>query len=487
MSNFYIKTNRIFTPLRKWSWLFILVVAFGGLWYPKLGLLMIPVMIALPVMGFAKGNYWCGNICPHGSLFDRFIFKIGSNKGIPSWAKSKITITLAFAWFMFMLGQRLMKVFAIWGTTAFIDKLGYIFVINYFMVTILGTTLALLISPRTWCNFCPMSTVQKLFYKLGKTLGLNKSSDRKVTVAHPDMCHSCGKCSRVCPMQLKPYLEFSDKNQFDNEVCIRCSTCVENCPANILSLDNEEKALAISASTNLDGYENRRYIKGKVVEIKDMGNDIKEFNINFIEPKKVEYKAGQFILIKIQDVPEMYRAYSISTEGNDGTGVRITVKKVPDGYGTDMIFSNVKEGDIVTLQGPMGRELIVDKSAKEAIFVAGGIGITPFVPMVEDVVKNDNTLEKVTLIYGVNKENEFLYDEFFTEMAKTSGKFEYVKVVAFDEKWQGKKGFVTDVLKDMDLSNTKIYMCGPLPMTNATLKVLDKMGVAQDNIYYESA
>lgn len=245
MNNNYIKTNRIFTPLRKWSWFFILVVAFGGLWYPKLGLLMIPVMIVLPILGFAKGNYWCGNICPHGSLFDRFMLPISRNSNIPSWAKSKTTITLAFAWFMYMLGQRLMKVFAIWGTTAFIDKLGFIFVMNYLMVTLIGTALALLISPRTWCTFCPMSTVQKLFYKLGKALGLNKRSDEKVSITHPDMCHTCGKCSRVCPMQLKPYQHFSEKNQFDSEVCIRCSTCVENCPAKILYLDNEEKALAI--------------------------------------------------------------------------------------------------------------------------------------------------------------------------------------------------------------------------------------------------
>ncbi|WP_418654997.1 4Fe-4S dicluster domain-containing protein [Anoxybacter fermentans] len=59
------------------------------------------------------------------------------------------------------------------------------------------------------------------------------------------MCHICGKCSRVCPMQLTPYLEFSDKNQFDNETCIRCSTCVKNYPTGILSLNNEKTSIQI--------------------------------------------------------------------------------------------------------------------------------------------------------------------------------------------------------------------------------------------------
>lgn len=241
MNSFSIKTNRIFTPLRRWAFLFIFLVAFGGLWYPKLGLLMIPIMIALPVMGFRQGKYWCGNICPHGSLFDRFILPLSLNKNIPSWAKSKITMTIALTWFMYMLITRIIKVSVLWGTTPFWDKLGFIFVVNYLVVTIIGTLLALFINPRTWCNFCPMGTFQLLFYKLGKLLGLNKKTDTKITITDEDKCLSCGKCAKVCPIQLKPYLDLSEKKQLDDESCIRCSTCVENCPQKILKLakDNE--------------------------------------------------------------------------------------------------------------------------------------------------------------------------------------------------------------------------------------------------------
>lgn len=487
MNSFYIKTNRIFTPLRNWAWLFLLVVAFGGLWIPKLGLLMIPVMIALPAMGFAKGKYWCGNICPHGSLFDRFIQPISANRKIPAWAKSKITMAIGLTWFMYMLSNRLIKVFAIFGTAPFVDKLGFIFVMNYLVVTILGTTLALLINPRTWCNFCPMGTFQILFYKLGKLLGANKKTDEKITVNRAEVCHTCGKCARVCPMQITPYLEFSEKNQVNNESCIRCSTCVENCPAGILSLSTEEKAITIKNTTPLEGYENRKVIVSKIKQIKDLGNDVKEYTFKFVTPAKVDYKAGQFILVKIQDNPKMYRAYSISSYNEDGTEVRITIKKAPNGYGTDIIFNNFIEGNTVELEGPMGDELVVDKNAEKVLFIGGGIGITPFVPMTRDMVENENAAKDVKLIYGVNKESEFLYNEHFTNLASSSDKLEYIQLAAFDDNWKGKKGFVTDVLKDMNLDGYKIYMCGPKPMTNATLKVLKNLGVKDENIFYESA
>ncbi|MFP4662487.1 MAG: 4Fe-4S dicluster domain-containing protein, partial [Halanaerobiales bacterium] len=84
-----------------------------------------------------------------------------------------------------------------------------------------------------------------------------------------EMCHSCGKCARVCPMQLTPYTDFSDKNQFDHEVCIRCSTCVENCPAGILSLVNEEKAINIMEETSNEGYEDRQVITAIIADIRD--------------------------------------------------------------------------------------------------------------------------------------------------------------------------------------------------------------------------
>lgn len=487
MDSFYIKTNRIFTPIRKYAWLFVPLVAIGGLWYPKLGLLMIPLMLALAVLGFSKGKYWCGNLCPHGSLFDSIIMPLSINRKIPSFLKHKIAAALAFTWFMYMLVSRLINVFSIFGSATFIDKLGFIFVINYLVVTIVGTLLAFFVSPRAWCSFCPMGTLEILSYKLGKLLRANKKTDEKITAARTEMCHTCGKCSRVCPMQLTPYLEFNENNQFDDEACIRCSTCVANCPAGILSLNNEEKAIRIKEETNIDGYEERRKITATVKKIRKLGDDVNEYTFGFIEPAKVDYKPGQFILVKIQDNPKMYRPYSISSCKKDGTELSVTIKKMAGGYGTNIIFNTFKEGDLVELDGPMGSELVVNKNTDKVLFVAGGIGITPFVPMAGDMVKNANAVKKIKLIYGVNHAKELIYDDHFTKLAAESKKFEYIKLAAADKNWQGKKGFVTDAMKEMELKDYKVYMCGPKPMINATLKVLRNAGVEEENIFYESA
>ncbi len=230
------KTQRIFTPLQRYSPLFILLVAVGGLWYPRLGLLMIPVMITLAVTGFLRGKYWCGNICPHGSLFDGAVRALSRNGRIPPVLRSPVVVGLAFAWFMVMLGYRLSATLDAWGSMAFADQVGAVFVFNYLAVTIVGTALGLFINPRAWCSFCPMGTFQVLLYRLGRTLRLNRGTDVGPNMPDPSACRDCGLCGRVCPMQLQPHRILDSAGHVADDGCIRCGVCAENCPVGALQM-----------------------------------------------------------------------------------------------------------------------------------------------------------------------------------------------------------------------------------------------------------
>jgi polyferredoxin len=237
------KTNRVFNKFKNYSWIMVPVIAIGGMYIPKLGLLLIPIMLTLMVLGFLKGKYWCGNLCPHGSLFDKILLSVSPNGRIPGLFTSKVMKVAFFLFYMGMFGSRLAKAFSYWGSMTFLDRLGFVFAANYLIPTIVGTTLALFVNPRSWCTFCPMGTFEELAYKLGTFTGFNRKTDKKVTSAQPKKCTKCGKCSRVCPMQLAPYRELSlETNQFNNVDCIRCSTCVYNCPTGILIMANAEEA-----------------------------------------------------------------------------------------------------------------------------------------------------------------------------------------------------------------------------------------------------
>jgi polyferredoxin len=158
----YQKTNRVFTKFKNYSWIMVPLIAIGGMYIPKLGLLLIPIMLTLIVLGFLKGKYWCGNLCPHGSLFDKFLLPLSPNGKIPSFLTSKYTKAAFFIFYMVMFSSRLLKAFASWGSMTFLDRLGFVFAANYLIPTIVGISLALFVNPRSWCAFCPMGTMEQL-------------------------------------------------------------------------------------------------------------------------------------------------------------------------------------------------------------------------------------------------------------------------------------------------------------------------------------
>lgn len=220
----------------KYSWIFTLLIAIGGLWKPKLGILVIFVMLGLTITSLFNGKYWCGNVCPHGSFFDKFIHPISKNKKIPKFIKSKYFILAFFTFFIFNFSKKAINAFSFWGSYDFLDKLGLVFVTTYITVLTIGSFLGIFITPRTWCQFCPMGTMQNVTNSVSTKLGINKTTNKKVTINNIDQCKNCGLCSKSCPIQLEPHKNWDSNMQFSNPNCIKCSACVQSCPFNILEI-----------------------------------------------------------------------------------------------------------------------------------------------------------------------------------------------------------------------------------------------------------
>ncbi len=485
MVNYYIKTNRSFTVLRKFGWIFTMLVALGGLWEPKLGLAVIFIMAGLTLTAFFNGRFWCGNICPHGSLFDTLIHPISRNAKIPGFLKSKAMVIGFFLFFMYNFTNRIFAAAQAWGTASFPDRLGMVFARTYLMVLIAGGLLALLTNARTWCQFCPMGTLEKISYKAGKMFKANNETDHRLTIEAKEKCHQCGKCARVCPFQLEPYTNFSDSNQFDDINCIRCGTCVENCPAGILCFQNERNALETQRSTDLEGYRDRQKITARIEEVNELQKDIKEFIFSFISPKILPYKSGQFVLLKLKNPEDTFRAYSIASYDHSGKSMRVIVKKVDKGFGTEQIFNDYKAGQEVELEGPMGDELVLKNHSKH-LFIGNGIGMTPFIGLSEEVLAIGSGIDDVKFVHGQRTEEDFLYHEFFKEKERMDERFHYLPVASRPKLTETPKGYVMDRIKEYDLRDYQVYICGSSKMIKDTVALLLEKDVPMSQIFYES-
>ncbi len=160
-----------------------------------------------------------------------------------------------------------------------------------------------------------------------------------------------------------------------------------------------------------------------------------------------EAKPGQFISLYSADKAHLLpRPISIcEAEGEKGT-LRIVYRVV--GYGTDE-FSHMGAGDRVKVTGPLGNGYTLKD--KEAILVAGGIGIPPML----DLAKRLDVKKTIVLGY---RDERFLDKEF-----EAYGKV----ILATEDGSAGTKGNVLDAIREQQVKGDIIYACGPTPMLRA--------------------
>jgi len=158
---------------------------------------------------------------------------------------------------------------------------------------------------------------------------------------------------------------------------------------------------------------------------------------------------GQFVNIKIES--EFLRR-PISICDYDDTTLTLIYKVV--GKGTS-IMSAMQENTWLDLLIALGNGFNTNESGENPVLIGGGVGVPPMYKLAKELISEG---KKVTVILGFNKEEEIFYKEEFEKIGAT------VYVTTVDGS-VGTKGFVTDVLKDLEYSY--VFTCGPEPMLKA--------------------
>ncbi|WP_292467229.1 4Fe-4S binding protein [Methanolobus sp.] len=190
----------------------VIIVSIAGLWFPLLGYFLLLVFATLMVTSYFRGRWFCGNLCPRGSFNDFWVGKITRNKKIPAILRSYWIRIPLFLMMMVFMGYRLLN------THGLINQIGMVFVVMCLVTTSIALITGASISPRTWCTFCPMGTVQNL---IGGSKYQLKVDDVK--------CVNCNKCEKSCPMQLEVH------NNSKKPDCIKCGRCITACPTKALT------------------------------------------------------------------------------------------------------------------------------------------------------------------------------------------------------------------------------------------------------------
>ena len=232
--------------------------------------------------------------------------------------------------------------------------------------------------------------------------------------------------------------------------------------------------------------------QGKVASIRDLTHDIKEVVVTLLDPNEVDFRAGQFMQIKVPEYElsseEVYRAYSISSQPSERNKVEFEIRLVPNGICTTYVHKYLKEGDEITINGPYG-EFSLRDTEREVVCIAGGSGMAPIKSILLDM-KDKGINRKTRYFFGAtSKKDLFLLDE-MKQLEQDLPDFTFIPALSSPEpedQWEGETGLITKVLeKHLESGdNVEAYLCGSPGMINACIKVLTEKGVPEELIYYD--
>lgn len=222
---------------------------------------------------------------------------------------------------------------------------------------------------------------------------------------------------------------------------------------------------------------------GIITKIEDIGDNVRHFIVKL--DKEIEFKAGQFVNISIEDNGEKYmRPYSIASSPTKKDELEFCIKLIETGKVTPHIFKK-KEKDQMIIKGPFGLFTLENSKKDKLVFISTGTGIAPFISMSKYLLET-NAQKEIILIYGTKFENQTKYDKEFEKLEKENPNFKYIKIVSRPtEKYQGRIGHVQENLDMVDPQNSEFYICGLQKMIDETKEKLNKKGVIDEFIHHE--
>jgi predicted ferric reductase len=224
-----------------------------------------------------------------------------------------------------------------------------------------------------------------------------------------------------------------------------------------------------------------RQRKNKFV-VKEITSETHDTFTLVVEPnRRIDFRPGQFFFLRIEGKNLNARhPFSVSNSPSEKY-LRFTIK---DTGRFTKEAKNLKQGDELKIEGPFGK-FILSNADKELVFIAGGVGITPFMSMIADNLQKESK-RKITLLYGSKTEKDIIFKK---ELDAIKGDwFKKIYVLSEEKKKNYDYGrieedFITRYVKDF--KNKKFYICGPKPMMENVKKVLLDKGVKKEDIVIE--
>ncbi len=294
-------------------------------------------------------------------------------------------------------------------------------------------------------------------------------------------CSSCKSLLVEGDIELLKYSTFAlSESERDADHILLCRTLAySDITVELLNYDED----LMSRSIAVKDY------AGTVTAVVALTHDIRLLTIELASP--LRFWAGQYVDLSIPG-RGVTRAYSMASPPNGGTTLEFIIKLYPDGAFSALLDGLLQPGDAVVARGPYGTCFRREARTGPLVLIGGGSGMSPLWSILHDHVGSGES-RPVRFFYGARTRRDlFLLDEFAAFAARLPD-FRFIPALSDagpDDAWTGETGFIHAVvartLREEGLTGEiDAYSCGPPPMIDAVLPVLQMAGVEPERIYFD--
>jgi ferredoxin-NADP reductase len=217
-------------------------------------------------------------------------------------------------------------------------------------------------------------------------------------------------------------------------------------------------------------------MKVRVAKVAQVADKVKRFRFERADGQPMPiFSGGAHVIVSMRDGEVLRRnPYSLMSSPADTGGYEISVLRVENSRGgSAFLHEKLKEGDSLTLSQPVNL-FPYDQRGRKHVMMAGGIGVTPFMAMMDQMEREGRAFE---LHYAVRTRTHGAY---WKDLQSRYGAYR-VKVYCDAEKLL----IPVDAIVENQPLGTHLYVCGPAGMINGVLGKARAQGWPKQNLHSE--
>ena len=294
----------------------------------------------------------------------------------------------------------------------------------------------------------------------------------------------CGSCkSRLVSgdIELLKYSTFAlpDYERETDHILLCKTHAFSDIEVELLNFDEDLLAHAIPV----------KQFGARLTKVTSLTHDIRLLEIELDKPLK--FWAGQYVDLTLMD-GGVTRAFSMANAPANGTQLSFIIKKYPGGAFSARLDGELQPGAALQAKGPYGTCFRREARPGPMLLIGGGSGMSPLWSILSDHLQSGEQ-RPIRFVYGARTRDDlFMLDDIAAVAAKLTD-FEFIPALSHanpDDRWDGETGFVHEVVQRhlgawKPAGAIDAYACGPAPMIDACLPVLQANQVEPEHIYFD--